>query len=267
LIPRRSAAGFFIYPLTSRLPTLQLVAPYSSSGGSGGGYGITSAGEPPTVGLGDDGEGLEGQATPVILQVLASHAYEKDIEIYFHTLDGPAVVANDIGAALGSAAGGTGDYVTVPIETMGKVVIPAGTLLSAAIEVTILDDQIEETDEVFTVRISGPKTLAVGDGKTINYPIITKDTAKVTIKDNDVGEGGNNQEPILGEVSAMGGTSITSGTATTKVGESPAELRVLWRLSNFGEPLSTVDLSAKLVDANAQWSASINPTGLTARAA
>ena len=107
----------------------------------------------PEVSVGDISV-AEDSATAAFTVVL-DRAYASDVTVDYATADGTATAP--------------GDYTA----TSGPLRIAAGNL-TAAVQVTLVDDDTDETDETFTLQLSG----AVGAG-------IVDGTATATIRDDD----------------------------------------------------------------------------------
>jgi chitinase len=177
--------------------TVTLSAPQGATlGGATGTVTITNDDAAPMVHI--DGTSViepatSGKKTPASFPVRLSQVSGKDVTVTFNTTNG-------------TATSGSGDYTKV---TNGTVIIPKGTLASAAV-VDVLGDGVAESDETFTVTLSSPVDATLDPSGT---------TATGVIKDNT--PGGPPQFSITPAVTVKEGNTTASAVLTLSL--TPAQ--------------------------------------------
>jgi hypothetical protein len=108
----------------------------------------------PTVGVADAPPAAEGAAARFTIRL--SRASGRAVSVAYATADGSAAAGQDYGAR------------------SGRVEIPAGSTTAVPVSVSLLDDNADEPDEAFELRLSAPSAVTLGDA-----------AGAATIVDND----------------------------------------------------------------------------------
>ncbi|MBN1155718.1 PKD domain-containing protein [candidate division KSB1 bacterium] len=199
--------------------------------------------DPPTISISDETEN-EGVGT-MSFTVTLSAASSKSISVQYQTVDGTAL--------------DPGDYTS----TSGTLNIPAGNT-SAMIDVPIIDDLMDESDEDFVVRLSNPVNATISDGSGQATIQDNDDPPTISISDETENEGvgtmsftmtlsAASSQPIAvfyqtvdGTAGAPGDYTSTSATLTIPPGHTSATINVPIIDDLLDEPNETftVDLSS-----------------------
>jgi uncharacterized repeat protein (TIGR01451 family) len=156
------------------------------------------------------------------------------------TLDGVSVRDASIGYVTYDGTATTGsDYTAVA----GTLVIPAGSV-TGTIAVTIFDDALDEDNETFTVTLSTPVNVIIGDGEGIGTIMDDDPLPEVSLADFEVSEDAGaatvvvslstpsgldvSLDYVTSDSTATAGTDYVaaSGTLTIAAGETTANIVV-----------------------------------------
>ena len=181
--------------------------------------------EPPAFSvLGGTGE--EGEA--VAFTVTAAGSGSRPATVFYATSDGTAVAGEDYGAISGTLTFAPGEF-------------------SQTLSVSLLEDEIDEPNETFTVRLSSPENATIATGAADGTILDNDGAAQLSIAGASGSEGGD-----LDFVVALAGTSAESAAVSYATSDGTAiageDYRAVSGRLTFAVGESSRTLSVSLVD-------------------
>ena len=186
---------------------------------------ILPSGDPlPVLDVGD-ATAVEGEDGRVSVRVTLSRAVDRDVSVAYAWKNGTAVVP---------------DYES---EYPGRVLVRAGATEGSSPQVSIRDDDADESDETVRLELSDPDGAAIGDGIG-TVTIIDEDPGPfVSVADVQTTEGG-----ILsfGVTLSEPSPAPVRFRATTRGGSAVADVDFAWTYRSYAIPAGSTSLSVEV---------------------